>query len=58
MKSSDKLPPLPRGAPGANGHVHRQQHGVILVCSDEQAQQQLFVALQALKACKIKVVCT
>jgi hypothetical protein len=58
MTSRDKIPPLPPGAPGVNGHAYRPQHGIILVCPDEKVQQQVFETLQALKACKIKVVTT
>lgn len=51
-----QLPPLPPNSPGVNGHKYKPSQGVILVCPDENSQQQLFEALNALKSCKIKVV--
>lgn len=57
MKPKQPLPPLPQSAPGANDHVYKPRQGVILVCPDEQSQQVLFEAMNALKTCKVKVVC-
>ena len=59
MPKKDTLPPLPADAPKApEKSRYKQQHGVILVCPDEDAQVALFDALSALKNSKIKVVVT
>lgn len=58
MKPSDPLPPLPPNAPGVNDYAYKPRHGVVLVCPDENAQRLVFETLNALKSCKIKVVCT
>lgn len=57
MDQKNALPPLPDKAPGvpANNR-YRNQYGIILVCSDEQAQIDLYNALEGLRSTKIKVV--
>jgi hypothetical protein len=57
MKTEGQLPPLPPNSPGVNDHVYKPRQGVILVCPDERSQQQVYETLNALKTCKIKVVC-
>lgn len=42
------LPPLPQGAPGANGFRHRSRYGLLLETPDEAAQQALFERLKAM----------
>lgn len=56
MANSKDLPPLPKSAPGTNGHKYKPQHGVILVCSGEEEQQRLYDAFAAIRSSKIKVV--
>jgi hypothetical protein len=55
---SKKLPALPPGAPGRpKGNRYKEQFGVIVICSDENHQRQVYEALR-IKYPKVKVVRT
>jgi hypothetical protein len=59
MSQNDPLPPLPKEAPGIPaGNRYKNQYGIVLVCPDEQAQVNLYNALEGLRSTKIKVVVT
>jgi predicted 3-demethylubiquinone-9 3-methyltransferase (glyoxalase superfamily) len=42
-------------APGKNGFKYREQYGIIILCKDEKAQEQLFNKLKS-EGYKLKVV--
>lgn len=59
MAKKEVLPPLPDNAPGIPaGNRYKNQYGIVLVCQDEQAQINLYNALEGLRSTKIKVVVT
>lgn len=59
MAKKEILPPLPDNAPGIPvGNRYKNQYGIVLVCQDEQAQINLYNALEGLRSTKIKVVVT
>jgi hypothetical protein len=45
----------PTKQPGKNGYQHREQYGIVVICTDEKHQQQVFGALSK-EGYKLKVV--
>lgn len=52
MPMKAKLDPK---APGKNGYVYKQQYGVVVICTDEKHQAQVYARLGKL-GLKLKVV--